>query len=46
MGRFLISVVVLFFGLQPMPEALVAKQIAFDTMSMLIMGGVTAFISR
>ena len=36
----------IYLAVQPMPEALVVKQIVFDTIAMLIMGVVTAFINK
>lgn len=36
----------IYLAVQPMPEALVVKQILFDTVSMLIMGVVVAWINR
>jgi hypothetical protein len=31
---------------QPMPQALVVKQILYDTLSMLVVGVVTAFVNK
>jgi hypothetical protein len=36
----------IYLAVQPMPEALVVKQIAFDTIAMLAMGVVTAFVNK
>lgn len=37
---------VIYFAVQPMPVALVAKQIVFDGVVLLILGAVVAFIYR
>jgi hypothetical protein len=52
--RFGLAVVVLmtiptyliYLAVQPMPEALVAKQIAFDTIAMVVLGIVAAAVNR
>ena len=36
----------IYLAVQPMPEALVVKQIVFDSIAMLIMGVVTAVINK
>ena len=36
----------IYLAVQPMPEALVVKQILFDTVAMLIMGVVVAWINK
>jgi hypothetical protein len=36
----------IYYVVQPMPGAMVAKQIAFDTILMLILGAVAAFMYR
>jgi hypothetical protein len=36
----------IYLAVQPMPEALVIKQIVFDTIAMLVMGAVVAFVNR
>ena len=36
----------IYLAVQPMPEALVFKQIVFDTIAMLVMGVVVAFVNR
>ncbi len=36
----------IYLAVQPMPEGLVAKQIVFDTIAMMIMGLTVAFINR
>ena len=36
----------IYFAVQPMPEALVVKQILFDTVAMLIMGVGVAWINK
>lgn len=36
----------IYLAVQPMPEALVVKQIVFDTISMLVMGVVVAFVNK
>ena len=36
----------IYLAVQPMPEALVIKQIAFDTVAMLVMGVVVALANR
>lgn len=52
--RFGVAIVVLmtipmymiYFSVQPMPEALAVKQIMFDTVAMLLMGMLVAFLNR
>lgn len=52
--RFGLAVVVLmtiptyliYLAVQPMPEALAIKQIAYDTVAMLVMGVVVALVNR
>lgn len=52
--RFGVAIVVLmtipmymiYFAVQPMPEALAVKQIMFDTVAMLLMGMLVAFLNR
>lgn len=52
--RFGIAIVVLmtvpiymiYFAVQPMPEALAVKQIMFDTVAMLLMGMLVALLNR
>lgn len=41
-----IPVYLIYLAVQPMPEALVIKQIAFDTAGMLAMGVVVAWINK
>ena len=36
----------IYYAVQPMPEALVAKQIIFDTIGYMVMGVVLAWINR
>lgn len=36
----------IYYAVQPMPEALVAKQIAFDTIAMMVLGVVAAAVNR
>ena len=36
----------IYLAVQPMPEALVVKQIVFDTIAMLVMGVVVAWVNR
>ena len=35
-----------YLAVQPMPEALVIKQIVFDTLAMLVLGVVVAFVNK
>jgi hypothetical protein len=37
---------IIYYVVEPMPGALVVKQIAFDGILMLILGAVTAFLYR
>ena len=41
-----IPMYLIYLAVQPMPESIVIKQIALDTISMLVMGVVVAFINR
>jgi hypothetical protein len=41
-----IPVYLIYLAVQPMPDALVFKQIAFDTLAMLVMGAVVAFVNK
>ena len=36
----------IYLAVQPMPEALVVKQIVYDTLAMLVVGVVTAFVNK
>ena len=35
-----------YLAVQPMPEALVIKQIVFDTLAMLVLGVIVAFVNK
>jgi hypothetical protein len=41
-----IPLYLIYYAVQPMPESLVAKQLAFDTVGMLILGVVAAAVNR
>jgi hypothetical protein len=41
-----IPIYLIYYAVQPMPGAVVAKQIVFDVVAVLIMGIVVAWINR
>ncbi|HKZ96676.1 MAG TPA: hypothetical protein VJ045_06815 [Hyphomicrobiaceae bacterium] len=41
-----IPIYLIYYAVQPMPEALVAKQIVFDTIGVILMGIAVAYLNR
>ena len=45
-GVSVIPMYLIYYAVQPMPGALVAKQIAFDTILLLVLGAIAGFLYR